>query len=305
MLSSSILHVETREVTVEGEEFDVVEIGGGDAPLAVPLDRQPNRGSEDEEGAREAEASQRGVLSPRRPGANVSSDAADAADARPAKRPRAAAEAGTAARVAAGHAGGRDDVDADPDVVDDGEEGQSGSGSDDDDDAGPRAAGPRAAPRPAPPPVARLSQVTFRRYKALCLSLLSDHESKHAAALDAARRAVDAAEAAAGDGADAARRDAAEQLRAAEAASPGLPQRDVQAWFADHLVDRASVTSRAGLLEALRHLRAVVRHMVVREGTLDVLWQPDRREGEDETDWRRRCIGERILGLGSNYTVDD
>lgn len=69
-------------------------------------------------------------------------------------------------------------------------------------------------------------------------------------------------------------------------------------------MDNGLVGSKEDLLEDLKHMRAVIRHMIDREGTLSIVHEPERAEGEDETQYRQRCLSERVLGLGLNYSFE-
>lgn len=84
----------------------------------------------------------------------------------------------------------------------------------------------------------------------------------------------------------------------------GLSQEQLQSWFATYVIDHNLVRSKQELLEELKHLRAVIRHMVEREGTLAVLQEPEREPGEEDHEYRQRVVSKRVLGLGSNYALD-
>jgi len=228
LLKTSILHVESRDVTLEDEP----EEGEGEGEPAGP-------GGEPGDG-----------------GGAAAEEEAAAAEAHGAGGSQAGGARGGAAAAAPAGAPG--------------EGGEAGAG----------AAEGGAAARPRGTKTRQLSSVKFRKYKQLLLDRLVERERalERAAEGDAAEAAADA--------------------------PPGLTQGDLQEWVGQFLIDRGEVSSKEELLQEFRHLRAVVRHMVDKEGSLSVVAEPERLEGEADDEYRRRCLTERVLGLGMNYTIE-
>lgn len=84
----------------------------------------------------------------------------------------------------------------------------------------------------------------------------------------------------------------------------GVRQRDLLKWYFDYLVTQGAIATREDGVKEIVLAEKIVAHLIKREQVLLVLETPEKRAGETQTEFAKRCQLERILALNPNYSTD-
>lgn len=89
------------------------------------------------------------------------------------------------------------------------------------------------------------------------------------------------------------------KLREADAdGQAGMKQSELIQWYMDVQVDKEAFNSYASMVEEYKVVKAVLQHLVKRDGTLIVIEEPTSELG------KAASVGERVLAVNPNYAVE-
>jgi DNA replication licensing factor MCM6 len=82
---------------------------------------------------------------------------------------------------------------------------------------------------------------------------------------------------------------------------PVVAQRDLVKWYFDYLSSRHAIADREAGIEEICLAEKVITHMIKKDRVLEVMEQPEQREGEGGSEYAKRVLQERLLAINPNY----